>query len=98
MATEENKGAGAGIGWTWLLADQQHNIRLTPGQCRHQAHQLPAQRGTYREREPRPRRTGLPEQDPRPSGDIRLDHRNYTPGINILTTPDPLLVPDDPQT
>ena len=29
MATEENRGAGAGVGWTWLLADQQRNIRLT---------------------------------------------------------------------
>lgn len=28
-----------------------------------------------------------------PNGTIRLDHRNYTPNLNILTTPDPLLAP-----
>ena len=31
------------------------------------------------------------------NGDIRLDHRNYTPTLNILTTPDPLLNTLDPQ-
>lgn len=33
-----------------------------------------------------------------PTGDIELDHRSYTPSLDVLTTPDPLLVPGDPQT
>lgn len=33
-----------------------------------------------------------------PNGTIRLDHRNYTPDLNILATPDPLLAPYDPAT
>ena len=33
-----------------------------------------------------------------PNGDLRLDHRNYSPMLNVLTTPDPVLVPGNPQT
>jgi RHS repeat-associated protein len=32
-----------------------------------------------------------------PDGTVRLDHRSYDAGLNILTTPDPLLSPGDPQ-
>ena len=31
-----------------------------------------------------------------PSGDLRLDERDYTPELDQLTTPDPLLFPGDP--
>lgn len=33
-----------------------------------------------------------------PTGEIRLDKRNYDPRLDTLTTPDPLLEPGDPQT
>ena len=32
-----------------------------------------------------------------PNGDVRLDHRNYQPALNTLTTPDALLDTGDPQ-
>jgi RHS repeat-associated protein len=31
-----------------------------------------------------------------PTGDIRLDQRDYTPELNQLTTPDPIFTPGDP--
>jgi RHS repeat-associated protein len=32
-----------------------------------------------------------------PNGDLRLDHRAYDAGLNILTTPDPLIAANDPR-
>ncbi|MCL2543799.1 MAG: hypothetical protein FWE71_15250, partial [Nocardioidaceae bacterium] len=31
-----------------------------------------------------------------PTGDLRLDERDYTPELDQATTPDPLLFPGDP--
>jgi len=97
VATEENTGTGIGIGWTWLLADQQHNIRLTRDSTGiKRTNYLPSGAPTGNVNLA-PGGRGYLNKTHDPSGDIRLDHRNYTPGINILTTPDPLLVPYDPQ-
>ncbi|WP_325605818.1 polymorphic toxin-type HINT domain-containing protein [Nocardioides sp.] len=96
VATEENKGTG--VGWTWLLADQQNNIRLTHSiEATKRTNYLPngAPTGNVNLA---PGGRGYLNKTHDPSGDIRLDHRNYTPTINILTTPDPLLAPYDPQT
>jgi len=97
VATEENKGTGTGIAWTWLLADQQHNIRLTRDSTGiKRTNYLPSGAPTGNVNLA-PGARGYLNKTHDPSGDIRLDHRNYTPGINILTTPDPLLAPYDPQ-
>jgi len=98
VATEENKGTGAGVAWTWLLADQQHNIRLTRDSTGIKRTNYLPSGSPVGNVNLAPGGRGYLNKTHDPSGDIRLDHRNYTPGINILTTPDPLLVPYDPQT
>ncbi|MEO5662030.1 MAG: RHS repeat-associated core domain-containing protein, partial [Nocardioides sp.] len=98
VGTEENKAKGAGISWTWLLADQQHNIRLTRDNAGvKRTNYLPSGAPTGNV-SLAPGARGYLNKTHDPSGDIRLDHRNYTPTINILTTPDPVLAPYDPQT
>ena len=94
--------------WTWLTADTQHNIRHTWTLRRHHrtgpvpstttptAHRSPAH--------PRPDPAtltttghhGYLDHPTEPNGDLRLDHRTYTPTLDTLTTPDPLQTPDDP--
>jgi len=110
-------GTNAHAEWTWLLADGQHNIRLTrtstgtttatdvtellnyypfgaPTPTIKQAGQLAALTpdtaaigGDH----------GYLNHPHDPGGDVRLDHRNYTPTLNTLTTPDPLLAVGNPQ-
>ena len=83
--------------YDWLLADQQHSVRLARhvetnrwinyhpyGDPVGESSALPAGRGYLNKTHD-------------PGGDIRLDHRAYSPTLNILTTPDPLLAPGDPQ-
>lgn len=90
-------------GWTWLLADLQGTVRMTVN---------PSGANRYLTYTPFGEPTGFasgygPDDSSGnrgylnkphdPNGDIRLDHRNYTPNLNILTAPDPLLDPTDPQ-
>ncbi len=93
--------------WTWLTADTQHNIRhaWTYSGSTAQGRYL----NYYPYGAPV---TGPPSNDPatlpgtghhgyldhptEPNGDLRLDHRTYTPTLDTLTTPDPLQTPDDP--
>lgn len=85
-------------GWTWQFADPQGTIRATRntngattdntyypyGEPISSPGTLPAERGFL-------------DKPHDPNGEIRLDHRNYDPSVNLLTTPDPILVPGDPQ-
>ena len=99
VVTTKGKAPGA-TAWTWLVADQQHSIRLAkgPGGVKRTAylpHGTPLGYGTNPALAPGGR--GYLNKTHDPNGDIRLDHRSYQPGLNVLTTPDALLTPYDPQ-
>ena len=99
VVTAKGKAPGATV-WSWLVADQQHSIRLSkgPGGVKRTAylpHGTPLGYGTNPALAPGGR--GYLNKTHDPSGDIRLDHRAYQPGLNVLTTPDALLTPYDPQ-
>ncbi|MDP3984892.1 MAG: RHS repeat-associated core domain-containing protein [Acidimicrobiia bacterium] len=98
LATQETAPEGAST-WTWVLTDQQDNVRYTKKQTGGTT-----TRPTYLPfGEPTPTPAALNgargylNKPHDPNGDIRLDHRNYTPNLNTLTTPDPLLISSDPQ-
>ena len=94
LATQDNTGA-----WTWLLADHTGSVRYTRtttgvgkllnyypfGQPINPVTDLKGERGFLNKTHD-------------PTGDVRLDHRTYQAALNLLTTPDPLLIPTDPQT
>lgn len=86
-------------GDTWEHSDAQGNLRLTQTQDGTTTRPTyypygnpttgpPATAGNH----------GYLNKTHDPNGTIRLDHRNFTPRQNLLTTPDPLLEPSDPQT
>ncbi|MFT3873834.1 MAG: RHS repeat-associated core domain-containing protein [Nocardioides sp.] len=96
-------GASAAVEtWTWLFTDPQHSVRATMTNTAAAAVEtfdytpygdpvggndqatLPAERGYL-------------DHTHDPGGDIRLDHRTYDPTLNILTTPDPILIAGNPQ-
>lgn len=99
LAVQASEGPGSGVGLTWLLVDPQGTVRLskdavsgvsswhgfTPyGEVLSPVGALPAGRGFV----------GKTHD---PDGEVRLDHRSFDPSLNVLTTPDPLLAPFDPQ-
>lgn len=109
LATESSNDAttstasNAQATWTWDFADLQGSLRLT---YQHKADGAgPRKRYNYYpfgdpiETGPpaTPGEHGYLNKPHDISGGIRLDHRNYDAGFNILTTPDPLLDPSNPQ-
>ncbi len=99
VVTDKNKTPGA-TGLTWLVADQQHSIRLTRGpqgvkRTAYLPYGTPLGYGTNPSLAPGGR--GYLNKTHDPNGDIRLDRRAYQPGLNVLTTPDALLTSYDPQ-
>jgi RHS repeat-associated protein len=86
-------------GWTWLAADPQGTLRTTKPDAGTATtnHYYPfGAKATSTAFAPGDR--GFLNKTHDPGGDIRLDHRHYTPTLNTLTTPDPILTPTDPQT
>jgi RHS repeat-associated protein len=99
--------------WTWLLADLQHNIRFstdgmhphwynyqpfgepTPSTGLDSSGNLALEGNTAATAAPGAR--GYLNHQHEPNGDLHLDHRNYTPNLNLFLAPDPLLRPFDPQ-
>ncbi len=85
-------------GWTWMLTDPQGNIRLTKTTATGAI-----TRPTYypygnpTEELTTPSNLGYLGKTHDWTNDVRLDHRPYTPTLNILTTPDPLLSTYNPQ-
>jgi RHS repeat-associated protein len=99
VVTAKGKAPGTAA-WTWLVADQQHSIRLAKGpdgvkRTAYLPHGTPLGYGNNPDLAPGGR--GYLNKTHDPNGDIRLDHRAYQPGLNVLTTPDALLTPYDPQ-
>lgn len=83
--------------WTWLLADTQNSVRVSVSNGNERWHNyLPFG-------EPVADPTGLPGdrghlgQVHDTGGDLRLDKRSYPVQMNVLTTPDALMVATDPQ-
>lgn len=97
LAVQTGNAGGTGD-WTWLFADAQHTIRMAKkadGTTTHHTYYpfgdpISAQNTLPGER-------GFLDKDHDPDGTIRLDHRNYDPGIDALITPDPLMDVTDPQ-
>ena len=93
-------GNGVTPTWTWLSADTQNALRITKTNT---ATPTTTKLNYYPHGAPVTPTTNLPgehgylNKTHDPGGDIRLDHRTYNPTLNTLTTPDPLLVPGDPQ-
>ncbi|MEZ0579281.1 RHS repeat-associated core domain-containing protein [Nocardioides sp. MH1] len=91
--------------WTWLTADAQNSIRLTYNQGANGNTAGDIARPTYypygdlttTQAPATGNRAGYLNHPHDPTGDIRLDQRNYTPNLNTLGTPDPVLDPGDPQ-
>ncbi|MEZ0579130.1 RHS repeat-associated core domain-containing protein [Nocardioides sp. MH1] len=91
--------------WTWLTADAQDSIRLTYNHGTSGTADGDMERPTYYPygdltsiKPPvTANQTGYLNHTHDPTGDLRLDQRNYTPNLNTLTTPDPMLNPGDPQ-
>ncbi|MBO9521879.1 MAG: hypothetical protein J7518_10105 [Nocardioidaceae bacterium] len=98
LAVQESNGSGTTT-WTWLFADAQDSVRMSKnaatGAVEHHTYypfgdlisnpsNLPGEHGFL----------GKTHD---PDGSVRLDHRNYDPGLATLTTPDPLMDPMDPQ-
>ncbi|GAB3257790.1 hypothetical protein [Nocardioides dilutus] len=89
--------------WTFLLADAQQSVRLT----RDLSGAQPDVRSNYRPFGQLVTDAGIgrPTVGDRaflnkpidPNGDVRLDHRNYTSQLNVLTTPDLLVDPSNPR-
>lgn len=84
--------------WTWLLGDQQNNVRFTKLQAtgsdtrpNYLPYGDPVTAGQIKGER------GYLNKTHDPNGDIRLDHRTYNASLNILTTPDPLLNLSQPQ-
>ncbi len=99
LATQEpTTPTGTGSTWTWLLADAQNTIRLTRKNTTiNRPAYYPYGNPAGTPPVPLTGERGYLNKPHDPSGDIHLDHRTYNPSLNILTTPDPLLVPTDPQ-
>nr|WP_246303616.1 RHS repeat-associated core domain-containing protein [Nocardioides thalensis] len=105
-STTANPAGNADAAWTWPLADTQGSLRLT---YEHRSHsEGTIQRPNYYPfgdpvvdgAASVPTTTngrGYLNKPHDVTGGIRLDHRNYEASFNILTTPDPLLVPSNPQ-
>lgn len=92
LSIQNNDGS-----YDWLLADQQHSVRLarhveTNSWINYQPYGNPVGGSSAL-----PAGRGYLNKTHDPGGDVRLDHRTYSPTLNILTTPDPLLAPGDPQ-
>ena len=98
--TSSKSGSVGAPAWTWLAADQQQSIRFSRGpsgvkRTAYLPHGTPLGYGNNPAIAPGGR--GYLNKTHDPNGDIRLDHRAYQPGLNVLTTPDPLMTPYDPQ-
>lgn len=91
--------SGSSSAWAWLFADPQGTVRMSRhdgsgavsqytyfpfGDLISTPTSLKGERGFL----------GKPLD---PDGSVRLDHRSYDGGLNVLTTPDPLMTPTDPQ-
>jgi RHS repeat-associated protein len=86
-------------GWTFILTDAQGTPRMTRGPNGAIARQnnYPYGNPTAGAGSATPGTRGYLNKTIDPGGDLRLDHRNFTAGLNIFTTPDPLIVVGDPQ-
>ena len=86
-------------GQTWAFADPANTIRFTRENTGALAffNYYPHGDPTTVGQPTTPGNRGYLNKTHDPNGDLRLDQRNYTPTLNILTTPDPLLNPSDPQ-
>jgi len=98
LATLQSTGSGTAGNWTWLFADAQGSLRSTNGPTgqtytAYQPFGQPIQQPLAT-----PGRRGYLDKPHDPDGSIRLDHRPYEPDTWILTTPDPIFRPHDPQT
>lgn len=98
--TSSKSGSVGAPAWTWLAADQQQSIRFSRGpsgvkRTAYLPHGTPLGYGNNPALAPGGR--GYLNKTHDPNGEIRLDHRAYQPGLNVLTTPDPLMTPYDPQ-
>jgi len=89
--------------WTQLFADGQDTVRFS---TQHDATAtttstsrpvyLPYGQHTKNVALGNPADRGYLDKTLDPTGDIRLDQRDYTPELNQLTTPDPVFTPGDP--
>lgn len=88
--------------WTDLFADGQGSLRLaadltTAGHATtHLQQYYPYGDTTANPPPATPGNRGYLDKPHDPNGDLRLDERAYTPNLNQLTTPDPILQPGDP--
>lgn len=104
VATQKAVGNGL-ASWTWLFADQQNTIRQTTSATVTETFDytaygavLPATTGAGPSAQPgTPGARGYLGKPHDPSGEIRLDQRNYNPANAGFTAPDPILVLGDPQ-
>jgi len=97
-------------GWTWLMSDAQGSVRFARDIWNDGKHwynyypfgdptpsfDLAADAGLAANAG-FPAGHGFLNKTQDPDGTVRLDHRSYDAGLNILTTPDPLFHPGDPQ-
>ncbi|GAB3264633.1 DNRLRE domain-containing protein [Nocardioides dilutus] len=99
LATQEVGVAGET--WTFLLGDAQNSIRFSLAQTLLETETRPTyypygDSAATAVTAPVGERSYL-NKPIDPNGDLRLDHRNYTPALNVLTTPDPLFTVGAPQ-
>lgn len=101
LAVQATDGSDTGTldDWDWLFADAQNTVRMTKnadtGAVTHHAYYPFGDPATTTSTLPGER--GYLGKTHDPDGTVRLDHRSYDPGINTLTTPDPIFMPGDPQ-
>jgi RHS repeat-associated protein len=101
LAIQAGDGSDAGTDpdWTWLFADGQATVRMSKnaGTGASQHHTYYPFGDPISNPDLLPGEKGFVGKTHDPNGAVRLDHRSYDPGLDALTTPDPLMAPMDPQ-